>query len=297
MLAVIRAMNKYFALYTFPAVFISFVLLPYLGIAQQTSAKRQASSSKYTLFNPVPKTLMRDMDTDRPDITEAPETVDAGHFQFETDLINIERKRSDDKEQTTTLINQFNLKLGLTTTTALQVGFQSFGVQQERNLSGGDKATSRGVGDITVRLKQNLVGNDNGLFAMALLPYIKFPTAQYQSDGRFEGGFIVPMQMKLPGEWKIGMQVEGDRLKDEDMNTLHTEFLQSLTICHELAKHLDGLAETYYTYNFKDKHWANFLNAALQVEAAKDFKVDAGLNYGLQHDAEKTYFLGMSVRF
>lgn len=239
---------------------------------------------------------MRDMDTDRPDITEAPSTVDAGHLQIETDLINIERQRSESKDQTTTLINNFNLKVGLTTSTALQVGFQSYGIQREQARTG-DKTTSKGVGDMTLRLKQNIVGNNQGNFALALLPYVKFPTAKYDQQSRFEGGFIVPMQLKLPGEWKLGMQLEGDRLKDKEMNAMHTEFLQSLTISRKVAKGLDGMAETYYTYDFKGKRWANFLNAAMQLDAAKNVKLDAGLNYGLQHAAEKTYFLGMAVRF
>ena len=34
---------------------------------------------------------MREMSTDRPDKTESPYTVDAGHFQIEWDLFNFER--------------------------------------------------------------------------------------------------------------------------------------------------------------------------------------------------------------
>jgi hypothetical protein len=91
--------------------------------------------------------------------------------------------------------------------------------------------------------------------------------------------------------------VEGDRLKDKHENAMHTELLQSLTLGHEIVKGLDGIAETFYTYDFKAHHWSNFLNAALQMELAKDFKIDAGLNYGVQHDAEKNYFIGTSFRF
>src|SRR5207247_8308607 len=41
----------------------------------------------YTLFNPTPRELMREMNTDRPDKTESPYTVDAGHFQVEADVL------------------------------------------------------------------------------------------------------------------------------------------------------------------------------------------------------------------
>ena len=40
--------------------------------------------SQYTLFNPTPAKCMREFDPDRPDITDSPFTIDAGHIQFET---------------------------------------------------------------------------------------------------------------------------------------------------------------------------------------------------------------------
>lgn len=43
---------------------------------------------QYSLFNPTPRLLMRPMSTDRPDKTESLYTVDAGHFQFEADLVS-----------------------------------------------------------------------------------------------------------------------------------------------------------------------------------------------------------------
>ena len=43
--------------------------------------------STYNLFNPTPRELMREMSTDRPDQTESPYTVDAGHFQMEMDFV------------------------------------------------------------------------------------------------------------------------------------------------------------------------------------------------------------------
>ena len=38
-----------------------------------------ADKNQYWLFNPTPDRLLREMTTDRPDITESPFTVDAGH--------------------------------------------------------------------------------------------------------------------------------------------------------------------------------------------------------------------------
>ena len=265
-----------------------------LFVLSETHAQKKPS---YRLFNPVPKDEMRDMETDRPDVTESPFTVDAGHFQYESDLFRFSRERDETTEQNTMLINQANLKLGITGSMDVQLIVQSYGQLREKDLSTGMKTTSKGLGDLTLRIKQNIKGNSKGNFAIAVIPYLKFPTSKFEEDGRYEGGLILPMQVKLPGEWKLGFQVEGDRLKDKSENAMHTELLQSVTIGHEIVKGLEGMAETFYTYDFKHHQLANFLNAALQVEVAKDFNIDAGLNYGIQSEAEKNYFIGTSFRF
>jgi hypothetical protein len=250
----------------------------------------------YSHFKPVPQSQMREMETDRPDVTESPYTVDAGHFQYETDFVRLIKEKSEVQKTNTLLINQANIKIGLTANTAIQIGFQTYGRQKQTDISSGSTETTHGFGDVTFRIKQNLIGNDQGKFAMALLPYIKFPTSKYDEESRFEGGLIVPMSYKLPGEWNLGFQVEVDRLKDKDQPAMHTEFLQTLTLSHQILKNVDGIAETYYTYDFKAHQFSNFLNAAIQMEVVKDLKFDAGINYGFQHDAEKQFFIGASYR-
>ncbi|PQA93032.1 hypothetical protein B0A69_12780 [Chryseobacterium shigense] len=267
------------------------LFLPLVCYAQQ-----EEPHQKHSLFNPVPRALMREMETDRPDVTESPYTVDAGHFQYETDIVRLIKEKSDVQKTSTLLINQANLKIGITGSTAIQIGFQTYGRQKDTDLRSGSVTMSDGIGDVTLRIKQNLIGNDHGKFALAVLPYVKFPSSKYDEESRFEGGLIVPMSYQLPGDWKLGVQVEIDRLKDLDQEAMHTEFLQTLTISHPLSKGIDAIAETYYTYDFKAHQFSNFFNAAIQMEVARDFKLDAGINYGIQHDAAKHYFIGASYR-
>jgi hypothetical protein len=121
--------------------------------AQDTSRKG------YSIFKPMPKALMREeMETDRPSITETPHTVEAGHFQLETDLFKMEHQVTETNEHHY-LINQANMKFGLFTNTALQVIVQSFGHQTSEEVETGEKESGHGFGDITVRLKQNIYGN------------------------------------------------------------------------------------------------------------------------------------------
>jgi hypothetical protein len=51
--------------------------------------------SQYTLFNPTPADCMREFDPDRPDVTDSPFTIDAGHIEFETGLFSYDLSRPD----------------------------------------------------------------------------------------------------------------------------------------------------------------------------------------------------------
>ena len=54
-----------------------------LGQATSLEPRQFTSKSAYTLFSPTPRDMMRELAADRPDTTESPFTVDAGHYQFE----------------------------------------------------------------------------------------------------------------------------------------------------------------------------------------------------------------------
>ena len=63
-----------------------------------TGAELTGSSTdknQYHLFNPTPPERMRELSTDRPDQTESPHTVDAGHFQLEMDFVSAAFDRDD----------------------------------------------------------------------------------------------------------------------------------------------------------------------------------------------------------
>ena len=65
-------------------------------LAATADAASSADKSQYSLFNPMPDRLLRDLTTDRPDITESPFTVDAARIQIETNLFGYFRSRPDD---------------------------------------------------------------------------------------------------------------------------------------------------------------------------------------------------------
>src|SRR6185436_13756478 len=69
--------------------------------------------SGYTFSNPTPDRLLRELATDRPDVTESPFTVDAGHVQLEMDFANFMRNRLDGTRTAEWEAAPLNLRLGL----------------------------------------------------------------------------------------------------------------------------------------------------------------------------------------
>jgi hypothetical protein len=62
-----------------------------VGLSCISSAAMAQEKGRYSLFDPTPDQLLRDMTTDRPDTTESPFTVDAGRLQVETNLLGFSR--------------------------------------------------------------------------------------------------------------------------------------------------------------------------------------------------------------
>ena len=65
---------------------LTLMLCSFAARAPADDAAPAPDKSAYDLFNPTPDALMRSFSTDRPPKANSPYTVDAGHFQYETDI-------------------------------------------------------------------------------------------------------------------------------------------------------------------------------------------------------------------
>src|SRR6266581_8182675 len=68
--------------------------------AAEDGRKPLPDKSGYNLFNPTPRGFMRELGADRPDKTDCPFTVDAGHFQVEMDFANLTYRRPNSARAT-----------------------------------------------------------------------------------------------------------------------------------------------------------------------------------------------------
>ena len=131
----------------------------------------------YTLFNPTPARYLRELTPDRPDKTESPYTVDAGHFQLEMDVANFTRDRTGGRRAEAWNFAPLIFKAGLLDNTDLQFIFGNYLHVRTEDNAIGTTTTQSGVGDFTARLKINLWGDGGGPTALAAPPFVKFPTS------------------------------------------------------------------------------------------------------------------------
>jgi len=280
--------------------FIALALIPNFCFAEEPA---RADKSAYHLFNPTPKDMMREFATDRPDKTESAYSVDAGHFQFETDiLIFSSDKRSENGIETSSKslgIMATNLKIGLTNAIDFQAIITPYATAKAE-VTGVGTEELKGFGDTTLRLKTNLFGNDGGASALAIMPFVILPTSSGGLGHKFlEGGLIVPYALALPSDWNLGMMLQWNRAKNGADDGFHHEWVSSITFGHDIVGDLAGYAEFWNLSSTETgATWTATADFGLTYGILKNVQLDAGLNIGLTESADDLNpFLGISALF
>ncbi len=270
---------------------------PAVGSGLSLTAEPSADKWRYHLFNPVPVALMREMSTDRPDATESPYTVDAGHFQLEASFFDYSRDQDAGASARSWTFGSLNLKAGLWNNVDMQIVLDSY--TAERVTEDGHRATVAGFGDVQARLKINLWGNDEGKTALALMPFVKIPTSTALSNGRWEGGVIVPFAFEIMEGVDAGVMVEADFVYDEGRGGYETQWVHTATLGFGLTEKLGAFIE-YRGVTSPESGFAYLaaFNTGVTFDVTDNLRLDAGVRLGL-NDAAEDYgvFTGFSLRF
>ena len=213
-----------------PLLALALALLTSLAALQAgtRSAEAPADKSAYHLFHPVSRELLRDLAPDRPDTTESPITVDAGHFQIESSFFDYGHERRAGVKEEVFTFGAVNLKAGLLNNVDLQFVFDSY--TEVRTRESGRTETVEGFSDLQFRLKINLWGNDGGRTAFAFFPFVKVPTGSALSNDYVEGGVILPFAIELNDRFSLGLMFETDFVRDEENGGYEAEFVHTAVL-------------------------------------------------------------------
>lgn len=272
-----------------------------LGAAELTGLS--PDKRRYHLFHPTPPQLMRELSTDRPDQTESPRTVDAGHFQLEMDWVNAvfdrESRGGNDLQTEGWALAPLNLKVGLLNNVDLQLLLDPYVRVRVRDRASRTLDSASGVGDLQTRLKVNLLGNDQGRLAVAIMPFIKWPLPESDvRNGETEGGVIVPFGLDLGRSWALGAMTELDFVAD-GTGDHDIEFVNSITLGRGLTERLGMYAEFFtVTGNAPGFRWQGQADVGWTYTLQENVQLDWGCNFGVTSSApDYNPFIGMSVRF
>ncbi|RYD46034.1 MAG: transporter [Verrucomicrobiaceae bacterium] len=225
----------------------------------------------------------RDMSPDRPDTTESPYTVMPGTYQVESTLWNFAK----DGSVSTWSLAESNLKTGLTEDIDLHLVLRPW-TKEEGGVEG--------FGDVDVRLKWNLWGNDGGSTAGALMPFVTVPSHTAVSTGEWEGGLIFPVSIDISERVGFGLQTELDRVWNEDDRTHDWDFLHSAVIGIDLTDSVGFFIE--YVGVAGDHRYEATANTGFTFAVGENVQWDLAIGVGLNDAAEDLSLMqGISFRF
>ncbi len=263
----------------------------------------RGDKGRFTLFNPTPDDQMRPFSPDRPGRSHSPLTVDAGHFQFESDAWNYAFDHWSPTETTTraTTVGAPNLKLGLTNRTEIDVAVPLYNSVAMRSRTGGGVQRAQGAGDLLLGGKVNVFGNDGGDRALGLIGFVKVPTAAVGLGNDMAEFFLnMPFVTALPRMVSLTVEPSFNLVRNLNkqgyegdpqiiLNLSRPAFASTVTASLGLA--LDFPAD----HAVGTRHT---LGPSLQWLVTPNLQLDAGLYIGVSKAApDYNPYVGLAFRY
>jgi hypothetical protein len=281
-------------------LFWLWLLLPAVGWAQETPKKSTPyDSAHFSWRKPVPRDRLRELQPDRPGVTESPFTVDAGHAQLEMDLLRLVNSGSGNTDREREWKYAYTmLKFGISRRTDLQLEVPLYKVAKQRPAEASDwQERHAGFGDLTLRVKHNFVGDDQqGHFAMAVIGYARLPTGGQTGEGGMEYGLVLPADFELSDKANLEVQLETDLNYDREEARRFVRLMPSVAVEYDFTEKTGVIAETVAQWNTQQRRWQASLNVAPIFKVTKNLQLDAGTHLALNRLSDHEYFVGFTVR-
>jgi hypothetical protein len=260
---------------------------------------RRLSILAALLATPALADDLRPLCPDRPGKGTSPCTVDADHLQVEVDAFDMTSQRQGGVSTTAYNFADPEFRYGVSDDLEVAADFAPY--VQVRSRSGGVTQTASGIGDLTLRLKWMATPYDGGPFAMALMPYVKIPTAPLTiGNSALEGGFVAPLSYDLGGNWSLAASPELDLLKNQADDGRHIAIANVLGVNRSFDDGVSLGAEFTGASNFdpagESQTWTFDISAAWQPDSTMQW--DTGFNFGLNRNTpDLQFYAGVARRF
>lgn len=227
----------------------------------------------------------------RPGATDSAIAVPAGRLQVETEIASYARDEEAGVTAQSWSVAATAFRYGLGDGVDVELLVSPY-VRAEAT----GAAALDGVGDVTLRVRKNLMGQDGDGPALGVMGYITLPTASDGLGAEVEGGVLVMGEFALAPSWALAWTVSAGAVStpggDYDAQ---------------------GSAALVAAYAFNDR-WSGYVEAAVEKVERQDAaasggagvtyllgpetQIDAGITFGLNDAADDaSLFVGWAHRF
>ena len=256
--------------------------------AEDEDSRACPDKSRYTLFNPTPVRCMREFEPDRPDLTDNPFTVDAGHVQLEADLVNYALSRPDEEGTVTEkfLFGATDIRVGLTNNIEVDALVQPINALHTRFVHPSRETWAVGPDTLEIGTKINLYGNETferpGSIALGLRPFIEIPTVHNGvGEEHVEGGVSGLLAIKLSAKTELELMTEYDIAKDEKGSGYHVEYFNSGSYEYQWNSKISAYFEVATLFGNEDPHGGIVqFGMGILYQPRENVQIDFGSNFG-----------------
>ena len=238
--------------------------------------------------------------TDRPTKSNYACTVNAGHVQYESDLLNGSFLRLNGVTTDTYFVVNPTLKYGVTSDVDVEVNVSPAEIVRTHDKAGEDGPIA-GDSDLYLRLKYNFLNAQGGNLQATILPYVKAPTARPGiGDGVVEGGLILPVNYKLNSFLTLTTVPEVDFYEDSIGGGRHANTVQLINLGVSLPRNFTFYGELWGDWNFDPAGVIRqySADAAIAYGVTAYLQLDAGANFGLnRYTPGVQAYVGVSQKF
>ena len=262
----------------------------------------------FTLLDPTPQSQLRDMDTDRPDKTNTPHTIDAGWVQLEAgffDYVYYRNRYQGANARTDSFdLAQLNFRVGVLENLELNVVINPYDFLRNIDYQTNQSSHQNGFGDTVVGGKFNFWGNDNGdkvwATAFGIQPQFKIPTARENIGNGHPELFVgLPFLVNLPGGFHLGLQPTISWERNSTNTGETTGFQNSASLDRVLIGKFDVYLE-YWSHVSTQPHQGSqqTIDVGFTYPCSDNVAFDSGVNFGLNKASDNIEVVaGVSVRF
>ena len=180
----------------------------------------------------------------RPSLGSSPCTVKPGHVLVEGSLLDWERDDRSDSREDRILAADLLGRIGVGKATEVQVGWTAFGHDRERDKTSGDVDRTDGVGDVTLALRQRVIGQEGKPFSLAVQPFATLPVGRYPvGAGTWSAGGLIPVQYELGKKLALQFTGEAEAAANESGSGRHLAYSGILGLAYKLTDAVSVNAE------------------------------------------------------